>query len=80
MKTNSLSINIRHIAAFVVIILFSSAIYGQTGNTLQNPVVAGTFSAKFTYSNSQNTANFTNTYTAARSTNDVFHKFTLSNL
>jgi RHS repeat-associated protein len=79
MKTNSLLKKAqRIIAGFAVIILFGSAVYGQTGNTLQNPIVAGTFSSDFQYSNSQNTANFTNAYTAGRSTNDVYHKFTLS--
>jgi hypothetical protein len=39
---------------------------GQTGNTFSNPIVAGTFSSAFNYSNSQNTANFTNAYTDGR--------------
>jgi hypothetical protein len=51
--------------------------YGQTGNTLANPVVAGSFSSAFQYSNSQNTDNFTNDY-VGRSSNDVFYKFTLT--
>jgi hypothetical protein len=52
--------------------------YGKIGDDLGNPIVAGTFSNTFKYSNSQNTTSFTNNYTASRSTNDVFHKFTLS--
>jgi hypothetical protein len=51
--------------------------YGQTGNTLGNPVVAGSFNSAFQYSNSQNTVNFTNDY-VGRSANDVFYQFTLT--
>jgi RHS repeat-associated protein len=58
--------------------LLSPAIaYGQTGNTRQNPIIAGTYSGNFQYANSQNTTNFTNNFTG-RSTNDVFYKFTLN--
>ncbi|MDR2408492.1 MAG: pre-peptidase C-terminal domain-containing protein, partial [Bacteroidales bacterium] len=51
--------------------------YGQTGNTLANPVVAGSFGSAFQYSNSQNTDDFTNDY-VGRPNNDVFYKFTLT--
>ena len=54
-----------------------SKIQGQTGNTLSNPIIVGTFSSAFNYSNSQNTVNFTNSYTA-RSPNDVYYRFTLN--
>jgi hypothetical protein len=47
-----------------------------TGNTFQNPIVIGTYGSSFSYSNSQNTVSFTNTY--GQSSNDVFYKFTLS--
>jgi RHS repeat-associated protein len=53
-------------------------IYGQTGNTFSNPIVAGSFSSAFNYSNSQNTNSFTNNYTVSRPTNDVYYKFTLN--
>jgi hypothetical protein len=56
----------------------TAKIYGQTGNTQSNPIVLGTFSSAFSYSNSQNTGSFTNNYTDARSTNDVYYKFTLN--
>ncbi len=51
--------------------------YGQTGNTQSNPIVVGTFSSAFSYSNSQNTSNFTNDYTK-RTPNDVYYRFTLN--
>lgn len=44
---------------------------------MSNPIVSGTFSSGFSYSNSQNTTNFTNNFTG-KSTNDVFYKFTLN--
>jgi hypothetical protein len=47
-----------------------------TGNTLQNPIVAGSFASAFQYSNSQNTVNFTNDY--GDEAYDVFYKFTLT--
>ncbi|MDR1416098.1 MAG: pre-peptidase C-terminal domain-containing protein [Prevotellaceae bacterium] len=55
----------------------ATSAWGQTGNTMQNPIVVGTYSAGFQYTNSQNIANFTNTYTA-RAANDIFYKFTLT--
>ena len=33
-----------------------------TGDNMKTPIVVGTFSAYFTYSDTQNTANFTNAY------------------
>jgi RHS repeat-associated protein len=48
------------------------------GDNLPVPINAGTFYSGFQYTNSQNTTNFTNAYTG-RPTNDVFHKFILSN-
>jgi hypothetical protein len=47
-----------------------------TGNTIGNPIVMGDYGFSFTYSNSQNTSDFTNTY--GQSSNDVFYKFTLT--
>jgi hypothetical protein len=47
-----------------------------TGNTFQNPIITGTYGSSFQYSNSQNTANFTNTY--GQSSSDVFYKFIIS--
>lgn len=46
------------------------------GNTFQNPIIAGTYDSPFSYANSQNTADFTNTY--GQSSNDLFYRFTLS--
>jgi hypothetical protein len=60
-----------------------TSIMGETsqpnpmGNTMQNPIVAGTFGTAFQYSNSQNTTGFTNNYNG-RSTSDVFYRFTLN--
>lgn len=48
-----------------------------SGNTFANPIDAGSFSANFSYSNSQNTASgFTNNY--GQSAHDVFYKFTIT--
>ena len=47
------------------------------GETLTDPIIAGTFSNSFSYSNSQNTNNFTNKYIGQPS-NDVFYQFTLN--
>jgi hypothetical protein len=63
--------------ATAILLLCSMIGYAQTGNTLQNPIVAGSFGSGFQYSNSQNTSNFTNNY-SGRSSNDVFYKFTLT--
>lgn len=54
-----------------------TVLHAQTGNTMSNSIVVGTFSAGFQYSNSQNTSNFTNNFTG-RPSNDVFYKFTLN--
>ncbi|GAB6010243.1 polymorphic toxin type 23 domain-containing protein [Dysgonomonas reticulitermitis] len=48
-----------------------------SGESLSDPINAGTFNNDFSYSNSQNTTGFTNSYTG-KSTNDVFYKFTLN--
>lgn len=51
-------------------------LYGQTGNTLKNPIVVNIrYNVSDTYE--ANTINFTNEY-GGRPTNDVFYKFTLS--
>jgi hypothetical protein len=63
---------------FTILISFAPGYsYGQTGNTLANPIVAGSFSSVFQYVNSQNTVNFTNEY-VGRPANDVFYRFTLT--
>ena len=46
-------------------------------NNMQNPIVVGTYSSYFTYSNTQNTVNFNNAY-QGRPTNDVFYMFVLN--
>jgi RHS repeat-associated protein len=61
----------------VILTNISGTVIYPQGNTKQNPISVGTFSSDFQYSNSQNTAEFTNAYTG-RSTNDVFYKFTLA--
>ncbi|MDR1155711.1 MAG: DUF6443 domain-containing protein, partial [Bacteroidales bacterium] len=55
----------------------TTQISGRPGNTMATAINAGTYSAFFTWSDIQNTGNFTNTYTG-RSTNDVFYRFTLN--
>jgi|GEM_PF-120694 len=64
---------------FALLLLFCATMntYGQTGNTQSNPIVVGVFSSAFSYSNSQNTSNFTNDY-IKRTPNDVYYKFTLN--
>ena len=49
----------------------------NTGNNMQTPIIVGTFGSYFTYTNTQNTANFNNAY-VGRPTNDVFYRFTLN--
>ena len=66
-------------AAFFL--LCPARLMGQTGNTMSNPIVVGTFgSSYYQYTSSQNTANFTNSYSGNHSytTNDVFYRFTLT--
>ncbi|MDR2425244.1 MAG: FG-GAP-like repeat-containing protein, partial [Prevotellaceae bacterium] len=64
----------------VIALCFSYSVCAQTGNTLQNPIVAGTFSASFAYSNTQNTNNFTDNYHQIKSTRtkDVYYRFTIN--
>lgn len=64
---------------FVILTLLLNLVMlsAQTGNTLSNPIVLGTYSSGFSYSNSQNTSSFTNNY-IGKSTNDVYYKFTLN--
>ena len=46
-------------------------------NTIQSAINIGIFNISFTYSDSQNTVNFTNNY-IGRPTNDVFYVFTIT--
>ena len=48
----------------------------ETGNTMGNPIEAGTFASDFSYTNRTNTGAFTNNYGSP--TNDVFYKFTIT--
>ena len=48
----------------------------STGDDMQDPIVAGSYSTDFYYRNSQNTYFFTHKY--GRSTRDVFHRFELT--
>ena len=59
--------------------VIDTTITRNTGNNMQTPIVVGTYSGYFTYSNTQNTANFNNAY-VGRPTNDVFYRFTLNTL
>lgn len=47
------------------------------GDNMSNPVSIGTKSSDFTYSNTQNTNNFSNVY-SGKSTKDVYHKLVLT--
>jgi uncharacterized protein YjdB len=58
-----------------MLLVLASGLHAQ--NTMQSPVDLGTKNASFTYSNTLNTVNYTNSY-SGRSSNDVFYKFTLS--
>lgn len=63
---------------FLIFNLFSlSILYAQTGNTMSNPIVLGTYSSAINYSSTLNTLSFSNNY-MGRSTNDVYYKFTLN--
>ncbi|MDR1153692.1 MAG: FG-GAP-like repeat-containing protein [Bacteroidales bacterium] len=55
----------------------TTRVAGRPGNTITTAINAGTYGAFFTWSDIQNTGNFTNAYTG-RSTNDVFYRFTLN--
>ncbi|MDR1416099.1 MAG: pre-peptidase C-terminal domain-containing protein, partial [Prevotellaceae bacterium] len=57
--------------------VIQTTIKTAAGENMQTPINAGTFSADFQYTNSQNLEDFTNSYTG-RSTNDIFYKFTLT--
>lgn len=56
-----------------VLLICAMTGYAQTGNTLQNPIVAGSFSSGFHYTNSQNVSNVPN-YDAGCPSNNVFYK------
>jgi hypothetical protein len=63
----------------LLLIAFTANIYGQTGNTLSNPIITGTYSSDFIYYDSQNTSNFSHSYgLRSYSTNDVYYRFTLN--
>ncbi len=51
--------------------------YGYSQNTMNSPVDIGSKVFSFTYTNTLNTANYTNDY--GRTTNDVYYKFTITN-
>ncbi|MDR0507888.1 MAG: FG-GAP-like repeat-containing protein [Dysgonamonadaceae bacterium] len=65
-------------ATFAALMLFLSveSVCCQTGNTMANPIIVGSFIEAFNYSNTQSTSKFTNNYNG-RSTDDVFYKFTI---
>ncbi|MDR0863660.1 MAG: DUF6443 domain-containing protein [Candidatus Symbiothrix sp.] len=64
----------KYIIAILLLNVFGSA-YAQ--NTQQSPVEVGTKSVTFTYTNTLNTANYTNNY-VGKNSNDVFYRFTLT--
>lgn len=62
---------------FFLACFFPVCMFGQVGNTLQDPIVIAPQSSSFRYANTQNTNHFTNDYTM-RSPKDVFYRFTLT--
>ncbi|MDR0560368.1 MAG: hypothetical protein LBG92_09350 [Prevotellaceae bacterium] len=61
--------------------LKASSVNAVIGDALQNPIIAGRFGASFQYSNTQNTASFSDSYHYSAKTvhtNDVFYKITLT--
>ena len=52
-------------------------VVNNVGNTRENPIVAGTFSAEFSYNHKANTKLYSNNYYGSPS-NDVFYKFTIT--
>ena len=66
-----------HLSLIFFIVLFSSSVHAQQGNTRSYPIEVGTYNSEFDYSDSQNTEDFTNNYTG-RPSNDVFYKFTIN--
>ncbi|WP_291582855.1 FG-GAP-like repeat-containing protein [Bacteroides sp.] len=67
-----------YLSIILSVLLFPVVIYGQVGNTMATPIVAGTYNADFDYTDLINTANFTDNYGCA--TNDVYYKFTLNEI
>lgn len=55
----------------------SGTVVNVQGDSFQDPITAGTFSNDFQYSDTKNTANFSNRHTV-RSASDVYYKFTLT--
>lgn len=66
-----------YLSIILSVLLFPVVVCGQAGNTMATPIVAGTYSNDFDYTDLKNTSNFTDNY-AARPTNDVYYKFTLN--
>lgn len=52
-----------HLSLIFFIVLFSSSVHAQQGNTRSYPIEVGTYNSEFDYSDSQNTEDFTNNYT-----------------
>ncbi|MDR1631802.1 MAG: DUF6443 domain-containing protein [Dysgonamonadaceae bacterium] len=61
---------------YIILYLYLAWIFGIHAQTYQNPLNIGTKSASFTYSNTQNTSNLSNSY--GRKTNEAVYTFTLS--
>lgn len=61
----------------IILTQVSGIVINLPGDSMQDPVIVGTYDNSFEYSNTQNTTNFTNQHTV-RTPNDVFYKFTLS--
>lgn len=59
----------------ITIIILWIHLYGYSQNTMNSPVDIG--SKVFSFTNTLNTANYTNDY--GRTTNDVYYKFTITN-
>ncbi len=68
---------LRTILSLTALLLCHVLSFGQTGDTMSNPIVVGTFSGNISFSDTRNTASFTNQYTG-RPTNDVYHKLILT--
>ena len=61
----------------IILAAYSCIALLQAQDTMQSPVDLGSKGASFSYTDTKNTANYTNAYNG-RSTNDVFYKFTLT--
>ena len=67
-----------YILTLILSVCLITGVYGQTGNTISNPINIGTYATSFTYADSKNSSGYTDSFHSSGKeyhTQDVFYRF-----